>query len=256
MLGAASKNPDPILSSSGLILRGQTATDFLAESLSTRGRSIRDIDPVLWSQCWPKMLSKIEAALPRPPSLPHIVLPPKQNLIHAVCKKFNLKAAYGPDLTHNRHILMLDDKAADTLYRGLCRYAQGKVFLPQENCVAYIRLLFKSKNPLHNDRWRALVIFGHKYKLVEWLDFEAVRPIIEQRQHPSIQGFTQGCSTRTATDSTHADVDCCRMRGESRVYISMDLVQAFPRLLREIILAIYHQKITEGNPYKSLDEEH
>eukprot|EP00665_Eupelagonemidae_sp_cell47_P014199 gene14199-biopygen8273 len=231
-----------VLSPQGEMLSGQQVTDFMAHSLNQRGQSIREADPQLWAHQWPQILSKIRAAMPLPSSsIPSIELPSKQHLLHAIKSKFNLKAAYGPDLTHNRHLLVLSDEDFTILYKGLRKHAAGDVYLPQQNCRAYIHLLYKSKNPLYNDRWRALVIFGHKYKLVEFLDFEAVRPHVERQLDLSIQGFVQGHSSRTATDSTHADIDYCRMQRLPRIFLSMDLVQAFPRLLREIVLAIYTQ---------------
>eukprot|EP00663_Eupelagonemidae_sp_cell21sb_P012400 gene12400-biopygen3041 len=147
--------PQAIYSGTGSLLQGQAMADWWAAWMNARGRRL--------TFDWDAVYTRTLGAMPAP-SLTH-----RQSMASAVriptfcvwkrrLREYSVKSSYGPNMATNAHLRLASDAELRVMYDGLVRNLRLGEPLSSDQLLAFVRVLFKSKNPLLSERWRTLVL--------------------------------------------------------------------------------------------------
>ena len=86
---------------------------------------------------------------------------------------YNMGSAHGPNMVTNAHLKVASEDCLADLYHGLWAQAGGETPMQEDQLVAWLRLLFKAKDPHDWEKWRTIHIQSIDFKMVEDMLFWA-----------------------------------------------------------------------------------
>jgi hypothetical protein len=232
----ANQVPQFMWSHQSVLLSGQAMADWYAQYLNDRGRRV----VFDWSTLLQRTMDAVPPLTPAQKQWMHrAVRLPSFQVWRKRFTSYNMNSAYGPNLATNAHLRVASEDDLRRIYDGLVEQAMGREPLTKEQLLAFIRLLFKSKDPLIGERWRTLVLQSVDFKWIEDLLFFGARMPIDHWAPPDICGFREYFGIRFAIDKVHAIIDSLRMLLKSAIFLTFDVRKAFPSLDLMVALLSY-----------------